>query len=201
MTIKVNLFLLLQVEESKLPCFSKVPLSKVVGNTQWVKIGCKNFLTPPTHSLCLPEGQCSLWGQQRKGLLIFRGQSICWGRVVGWRQRHSQLSLVIHPASVSPRAASLPGAAYIGALERSRHWEWWHCGSLCCAAYPLMPECRRVKWKLRPSCLFLLSRLSTPLKSSFNQWRWLIFSLAPLHCANSLSPGLLNTGFLNTMFC
>lgn len=42
------------MEESKLPCFSKVPLSKVVGNTQWVKTGCKKFFTTPKTFSLLP---------------------------------------------------------------------------------------------------------------------------------------------------
>lgn len=140
-----------------------------MGNTRWVKIRCKTFLIPPRHSLCLLWGQYSLWGQQWKGLLTCRGQSICWAVLAGWRHRCSQLSLVTH-------AASLPGTASTGAPEPSGPWERWPSGGLCCAAHPLMPECRRVKWRLRTSCLYLLCRLSTPLKSSFNQWFWITFS-------------------------
>lgn len=182
----------IQVEESKLSCFG-APLSKVVGNTPWVKIRHRKFLTPPRHSLCIPGGQYSLWRQQ------WKGPSICWSRVAGWRQRQSQPSLVTHPTSISPHAASMPGAASIG--HQSRSWEWWHHGSLCCVMHPHTPEYRRVKWKLRPSCLFLLFRLSTPLKFSFSHWLWLIFPLAQLYCTNNLSSELLNTGFLNAKFC
>lgn len=106
-------------------------------------------------------------------------------RGVGRRQL-LKMSFFFLPCS----SASLKDSTGLeGSIKNADLWGQsicWGRGVARAAEHPLMPGCGRTKWKSRPSCLLLLSRLSLPKSLP------LICDFGTsLHCINNFSLGLI----------